>query len=420
MKPPRAPELDARRTPEFSAELQERARAWIPEWGLGDGARDFGGALLEVAARFSSEIAERLDGAGEKMRRGFLDWLAVPRVAARPARMPVVFKLADTATEAVLASAPVRLQADAGGTSVIFETESDVRVVPGRLDVVIGVDAANDAYFLPPPGLSELKPLESLPAQWQLKAFASARSTKLQLDPELGLVADMILEVAGQQYRIVQVDKDLVTIEPPLVSDLAGSTVVTKVTLFSPFDGKALKQQEHALYLGDADLLNVEAEAAIDVVGAAGLITGVTWQYWGKAGDKNEVDWQPLPPDGDRQKKTSDAVALKKPKGAMEQNVIAGQSSRWIRGISGPQPHSDQTFSVERLQLRINSEKDVPGSQTAKPPVGPTPEAMTNSTPLVLSEPFYPLGREPRQFDAFYLGCSEAFSKKGSCGRSLS
>src|ERR1043165_2866222 len=115
MSTPRAPRLDKRRAPDFSAELRERARAWIPSWGLADGERDFGRALLEIAARFSSEVAEHLDGAGEKMRRGFLDWLGVRGEAARPARVPVVFKLADTAREGVLASKAVRRQADADG-----------------------------------------------------------------------------------------------------------------------------------------------------------------------------------------------------------------------------------------------------------------------------------------------------------------
>ena len=88
MKAPPAPKLDKRRADEFAAELQERARAWIPEWGLADGERDFGRALLKIAARFNSEVAERLDKTGEKMRRGFLDWLAVRGEAARPSRMP--------------------------------------------------------------------------------------------------------------------------------------------------------------------------------------------------------------------------------------------------------------------------------------------------------------------------------------------
>ena len=73
MKPPRAPGLDTRRTAELSAELRERAQAWIPSWGLDDSEGDFGGALLEIAARFSAEVTERFDGAGEKMRRGQID-----------------------------------------------------------------------------------------------------------------------------------------------------------------------------------------------------------------------------------------------------------------------------------------------------------------------------------------------------------
>src|SRR5262245_31900587 len=101
MKPPRAPSLEERREPQFFAELEERARTWIAEWGLADREQDFGRALLQVAARFNSEVAERLDNAGEKMRRGFLDWLAVRGEAARPARMPVVFKLADGARQSV-------------------------------------------------------------------------------------------------------------------------------------------------------------------------------------------------------------------------------------------------------------------------------------------------------------------------------
>ena len=90
MTAPRPPRLDQRRTPEFTAELRERAQAWISSWGLADGERDFGRALLDVAARFSSEVAERLDRAGDKMQRGLVDFLAVRGEAARPARVPVV------------------------------------------------------------------------------------------------------------------------------------------------------------------------------------------------------------------------------------------------------------------------------------------------------------------------------------------
>src|SRR5438105_2229922 len=254
MRTPHAPPLDERRTPEFSAELLERARAWIPDWGLADGEHDFGRALLEIAARFNSEVAERLDDVGEKMRRGFLDWLAERGEAARPARLPVVFKLTDTAQDAVLASALVQMQASAVGASVVFETEKDVRVIPGRLELVVGVDADKDAFYLPPPGLSDLQPLEPLPTEWRTRSFAASRATKLQLDPATGLSVEMIAEAAGAQYRIVEVDNEIVTIEPSLDTDLAESSTIRKVATFAPFGGAARNRQEHALYLGDTDL----------------------------------------------------------------------------------------------------------------------------------------------------------------------
>jgi hypothetical protein len=415
MKPPRAPRIDERRTPEFLAEMEERARVWIPSWGLSD--NDFGRALLEIAARFDSEVAERLDGAGEKMRRGFLDWLAVRGEAARPARMPVVFKLADTAREGVLASAPVRMQADAAGTPVVFETEKDVRIVPGQLDVVVGIDADNDAFYLPPPGLSDLKPLEPLPTQWQLKSFAAAGVTSFQLDPEAGLLPGTIIEAGDQQYRIAKADNDLVTIDRPLVNALAGGSVVTKVTTFSPFDGRTYNQQQHALYLGDSELLNVVAEATIEVVGAAALREGFAWEYWGKLGEGDEVKWQPLGFDKEKQASIVDAVVVTKPKGEIVEREVGGKKSRWLRAFAQTIKPDASPINAEDFSLRINASA-CGNNPTICPPVtaveSPEAEAMANTTPLVLDNIFLPLGREPRQFDAFYLGSAEAFSKKGA------
>lgn len=423
MKLPRTPKLDERREPQFFAELQERARAWISEWGVADGQGDFGRALLQIAARFNSEVAERLDQAGEKLRRGFLDWLAVRGEAARPARVPVVFKLVDTAQEGVLATPPVRLQADVAGSSVVFETENSVRVVPGRLDQVIALDADKDSFYVPPPGLGDLTPLKPLPTEWRLKSFASLGATALQLDPEAGLAPETIIEAAGQRYKIVKVDADLVTIEPKLAVELPEGTTVSKVTTFAPFDDKTRSQQEHALYLGDSDLLNIEAEATIEVIGAAELSTGVTWEYWGKENKENdevtvstnengekddEAKWRTLTPE-----KSGNAVVLTKPKGAIEELPIDGKKCRWIRAMCKELEVQDRTFSVDSLRVRVNClGGDMPCPPAEPEAASPTAEAMANNTPLVLSEPFYPLGREPRQFDAFYLGCKEAFSKK--------
>jgi hypothetical protein len=408
MKAPQPPKLETRRRREFSAELQERARAWIPAWVVTDNEGDFGRALLEIAARFNSEVAERLDGAGEKMRRGFLDFLAVRREAARPSRMPVVFKLIDAARQAVLAEAPVRMQADAAGVTVVFETEKDVRVIPGLLDTVVGADADADAFYLPPPGLSDLSPLKQLPTQWQVKSFASAGATKIQLDPELGLVKGMLIRANGQEYRVVAVEKDLVTIEPPLASGLTPSVPLAKVSTFSPFSG-ARNWQNHVLYLGDTELLNIEAAARIEVVGAAALREGLTWEYWGKVAPADEVGWQQLKQINEPD---NNAVVLEKKKGDVELVAVGGRNTRWLRAYTNNVKPDGDPISTDQFGILINGagcKSDLPCAFTGTEAM-PVAEGMANTTPLVLTD-FFPLGKEPRQFDAFYLGSQEAFSK---------
>jgi len=409
---PSAPHLDQRRTPEFTAELRARAQAWITSWGLADGERDFGRALLDVAARFSSEVAERLDRAGDKMQRGLLDFLAVRGEAARPARVPVVFKLADTARDAVPTTAPVQLQVDAGGASVVFETEADVRLLPGRLEVVVGTDADHDAFFLPAPGLSDLEPIAPAPSQWQLKSFAAAGAKTLQVDPEAGLAVGIVVEAAGRQYRIEQVQKEIITIDPPLTDDLPAAAVLRKVTAFAPYEPAARNRQEHALYLGQTELLDIETPATIAVVGAQALREGVTWQYWGKVEGNDETDWQLLTL-ADPQNQPDAVLLSKEKKGKIEMREIAGKKCRWIRAYNRSIPIGRPASQFDQLAIRINARNCTDPDDFPKTP-SPKAEGMANTTPLVLDNVFLPLGREPRQFDAFYLACPEAFSKPGA------
>lgn len=420
MSASKAPRVETRRAPEFERELIERARAWIPSWTTADDEQDFGRALLRVAARFSAEVAARLDDAGDKMKRGFLDWLAVRGEAARPARMPVVFKLADTSPAPVFAPAPVRLQVDAQDASVTFETETDVQLVPGRLKLVVGADPARDAFYLPPPGLSDLSPLDALPMQWRLKSFAAPLAKTLQLDPALGLAEKMLIDIGGAQYLVVAVKDDLVTIEPPLPAGdgLAAGVEVDKVSAFAPFDS-ARNQQNHVLYLGHEDLLNIEAQARIAVVGAQGLGTGAVWEYWGKkkpaenAGD-DEPQWRAFV----EAVAGPDAMVLTKPGGAVETRKVGAVESRWIRARRAQVDAPESQLSIDTLTVRINAAKDSAGSDAADaevpdPALLPPIDVIVNTTPQATSE-FYPLGREPRMFDTFYLGCTEAFSKHGA------
>jgi hypothetical protein len=405
----RPPELDPRRESEFLRQLIERARLWIPGWDADGNRPDFAQALLAVAARFQAEVAERLDRGGDKMALGFLDWLAIRGRSAIPARMPVVFKLADKAA-AVTAPAPVQLTADAGGAQVVFETEDAVRLLPARLQMIVGTDIAADAYYLPPPGMSSLDPLDPLPTTWKLRSFAGPGAATLQLDPPLGLEADMLLEIGGQQFRVTKVNEDLVGIDPPFPAGAqfgeAGGDVV-KVATFDPFGGRARNRQRHELYLGHPDLLNIASEAVIEVHGLGPMGAGISWEYWGKPPGADAPEWRAMGPG-------SSATALFKPKGTIEESSVSGLASRWIRASIDNVAPGAGALTADEITLVVNP-ADLEGRCPAAGEAGGAGVdgvvAMANTTPLELGTISYPLGREPRLFDAFYLGSDEAFSK---------
>lgn len=428
MKSRSAPRFETRRADRFAVELEERARSWIPDWGLADGDPDFGRALLRVAARYSSEVAERLDNVGDKMMRGLFDWLGVRGKAARAARLPVVFKLADAAQDAKDGLAPVSLQVGVGSSTVMLETESDVRIVPGRLASIVAVAPELDAYYKPPPGLDDLSPATPSPTEWRLKTSASPGSETLQLDPGLGLAAGMLLDVAGAQYRVpADPNGDLVKIDPPLEGDaLAAGAVVSKVTTFVPFEA-ARNVQQHIVYLGDPDLFNLDASAVIEVVGGERLGDGVVWEYFGKVkppeGSLPPPDdvsrWQALTADTS---KSPDAVVLSKPAGAVDPLKIGVVEARWIRARTSHLDGTTPVLSTDALTVRLNAIPPDPPPSPA-PPVDPRPagalppvDVMVNATPAT-AQNFYPLGRDPRLFDALYVGCPEAFSKPAATAR---
>ena len=405
------PRVETRRAREFAAELVARARTWLPGWNPDDDQSDPGRALLEVSARLLAQVAERLDRVAEKNRRNLYAWLGLRGLAARGARLPVVFKLSDSVIAnadpqaSVLASAPVQLQADAAGTSLVFETDADLRLVPARVALVAAVDPSADAWYLPAAGFGSLEPAPLLPASWEVVSLAAPGSALLQLDPPLGLAPGMIIEVLGSQFSITSVNADIVGLAPKIdiAGGIAAGSVATRVDDFAPFDGTARTQQAHALYIGHPDLFNIESTARIEIVGAQALASGPAWQYWGKAPGSDADDWQALAVIGT----TADALVLEKQTlGAIDPLPLAGVPSRWLRAaVAGALPAGAQPLSFADLHVRVGS-----AAQPSRPPL----EGLANTNPLVLETAFLPLGREPRQFDAFYLGCTEVFAKHGA------
>lgn len=399
------PHVDERRRRELRAELFARARMWMPEWRPGGLGSDVLASFLEIAARLDAEVTQRLDRVPEKSFRGFLHWLGRRGRSGQAARMPVVFKMSERA-EPVFATKPIQLQADAGGKPVIFETEASIQLIASRLDAVVASEG-RDTFYVAFPGLAELAPPTPAPSTWPLLTPAKYGATQVQLDPPEGLAVDMMLiDDAKRKYRVTEVKNGLVRLSDPLGSSPKQQVNSTgfysgnlaKATTFAPFDGEERDRQEHALYIGAKDLLDIETAALIRLEGE--LPAGCDWSYWGKVGN-SESGWWSLLPDGN----TPNLFRKEKP-GAIEEKEINAHTSRWLRATPADRGIVDK--SAGGIALAINCTGDA-GETAQKSPI--KIEAVANTTPVVLNEDFYPFGREPRQFDSFYISGPEAFGK---------
>jgi hypothetical protein len=288
----RHPAFEPRRRKELLDELLTRARAWLADWQPRDEG-DFATALFAIAARLESEVTQRLDRAPEKAFRGFLDWLGVTGKPGLAARLPVVFKMTP-GSDPVDAPDRVQLQINTGDTPVNFETERPLRVLPGTLATIVGADPKRDAFSTPPADIFVGEAPAPVPRSWRLKSEALEGKT-LQLDPPLGLEAGLTLrDPAGRQYDITDAQGGLVTIDPPVAAPLNAGDEMTRHDQFTPFGENQRNRQEHSLYIGSADGLNLEAPALIAVRGGAGIPSDATWWYSGKASPTAPVDWQPI------------------------------------------------------------------------------------------------------------------------------
>jgi hypothetical protein len=400
--------LDGRRARALEAELLRRAEAVLSGDGRNPPVGTIARALFGAAARIGEEVTRRLDLAPAKQADNFYTAAGIGRDPARPAALPVAFKLVDNATEVVSAPGGTQLMAAAGGP-VTFETRTRIDLVPGKVAVLRGLDADKDAVFMPSDAVIAAALPRAAALARRLRSGAAAGAFQLQVDPAAGLEPGMLLAIgegdAAREYRALAVEGDLVTIDPPLETGVAENTPVAEVTLFAPFAVTTRDHQSHALYLAHATLLDVPSAATITVSGAA-LPADAEWSWWGKLGEDDQPDWQAL----------GSGTSFTKAVGKLVKRKIGGQESLWLRAkLPGKSLASaygqDVRIAIGGGACTSNREtlcvEHVDDLKVAF-------EAIANTTPVVPNGAFHPFGQEPRLYDAFYIGSSEAFSKVGA------
>ncbi|RQH18194.1 putative baseplate assembly protein [Okeania hirsuta] len=141
-----APKIDGRTAEDIAAQVQELLEQYTGENKPIQGTR---AALVNIFARFSEIIIERLNQVPDKNFLAFLDLLGASRLPPQPARVPLTFLLAaGTTVDAVV---PKRTQvaappAEGEKDPVIFETERELVVSAAKLESIFVRDPQQDLY----------------------------------------------------------------------------------------------------------------------------------------------------------------------------------------------------------------------------------------------------------------------------------
>src|ERR671919_631921 len=111
MRPVQAPKIDKRGADDLLHALIARIPLHFSEWkktedipderdlalALADDRRDFGMALLKLAARMGEIVIEQLNRVPDKNFLAFLDLVGIDLSPPKPARVPLTFTLAERA-----------------------------------------------------------------------------------------------------------------------------------------------------------------------------------------------------------------------------------------------------------------------------------------------------------------------------------
>lgn len=207
----------------------------------------------------------------------------------------------------------------------------------------------------------------------------------------------LVFETVKGFYAVDAAIKEVYCADPEKDEIFCYSDDLSENKEFKLFEGDNL--QEHVLYLGHDEYFNLKEPTKIElqftfIQGSVEDLANYIWEYW-DADEDNPVQFG-------KEKNPNNNIIILKSKGEIKKEKIYGIESHWIhcrRGnITGNIP------VIEKIKI-----KNVAPTQPIQPNLG-----FYNGIPLDVTKEFYPFSKQPRLYDAFYLGSKEAFSKKNA------
>jgi predicted phage baseplate assembly protein len=345
------PVLDPRAAQDFYAGLTALQTAFVPELPPADEGTM--AALMQIIARFSSVVVQRLNQAPDRDKLVFLDMLGIDLIPAQPARAPLVFQPLPLTVDGHI-PAGTRAGASLPGisTPTVFETETEIAMTAGQLTQVVSLWPDQDGFID------------------HSSDFAGSRQFTLFNKPS---PVDHVLYLSHQTLLAF---KGQSTVEVRFTLTTSGSKAVTFRWEF--WDGQTWRS------FRDFDA----TDSAASQDGTAGLTRSGTVTLQADCGDSASTAvsnissyWirgrltAPLPPDPSRSFAVASGITLRT---TIDRSLTHAPGGTGCRGTA-----------------QIDA-------------------AYNDSTPLDLTKIFYPLGKSPGTDAAFYFVSQEVFSKPGA------
>lgn len=413
-------------------EIKGKVPYYTPEWAFAeDSDTDPGVALSKIFAHMSEIAIKKLNDAPQRHFLSFLETINASLIPARPARVPLTFLLSKGTPENVLV--PALTQAAGKGTDgkpMLFETEKNITATPSKLVSVFSIIDNNYLFnWDEVPGTENERIIEFLVNNYDVEWVRSGRIDKsidskkitissenkknteisLSYDPEIQKVKLTIDKDRTNEFT-VRIENDKLNIYKQ--DEIFDLTKAIDGKGSSEFFGLEKNLQEHILYIGDKNRLNVTT-AKINIKGVGNLsdTANFSWEYGAEVTEKidgkeiktimwktfthaMEKNWLPL------------IINENEPISEIE---INGIKSRWIR-CRVLNSRIAKIKDTELSELTISTSAYNAGTATS----GIKPDMVfANDVPVDINEDIYPFGKKPQIYNTFYIACDDVFSKAG-------
>lgn len=413
-------------------EIKGKVPYYTPEWAFAeDSDTDPGVALSKIFAHMSEIAIKKLNDAPQRHFLSFLETINASLIPARPARVPLTFLLSKGTPENVLV--PAFTQAAGKGTdgkTMLFETEKNIIATPSKMVSVFSIIDNNYLFnWDEVPGTENERLIEYLvnnyDVEWVRSGTISKNVNEIKItsvgNPDILLILDTTTNKITLKIGTHTTDEFTGKIENDKLNvykqdEIFDLTKAIDGKGSSEFFGLGKNLQEHILYIGDKNLLNVTT-AKVDIKGVGKLsdTRNFSWEYGAEVTEKidgkesktimwknftpaNENNWVPL------------IINADEPISEIE---INGIKSRWIRCmVINSRIAIVKDTELSELSISTSAHSSANKESASTPGIKPD-MAFTNDVPVDLTKDIYPFGKKPQIYNTFYIACDDAFSKAG-------